>query len=319
MQEEKASAMLLSGVPSPAATTYFADVENAGEMARLLKQARFATKGLGGLFPHHLDISDVHDVLDLACGPGEWALAVAEAYPAICVTGVDKSETMIQFARAISGAVRIAHFQVGDALLPFAFPDESFDLIHARFIAGFMPTKAWPKLLAECYRLLRPGGVLLLVEGEMAMTTSPAVEQLSRFFTQALSAVGQSFLPDSRLLGITPMLRKLLADSGFTSCQYEAAAMEHSAGTEFHTCLYEDYYVAFHLMQPFLVRAGVAGYEELIPLYNRMLEEMRADDFCSLSFALQVWGYKPQNNHRSALEQASQGTPEPARSQGSGL
>ena len=293
MQQEETTVMPLAGKEAEQPTTYFADVENAGEMARLLKQARFATKGLGGLFPRHLDISVVHDVLDLACGPGEWALAVANAYPALRVTGVDKSETMIQFARAISQAVVNARFQVGDALGPLAFPGESFDLIHARFIAGFMPTVAWAKLLAECWRLLRPGGILLLVEGEMALTTSPAVERLSSLFTRALCAVGQSFSPDGKQLGITAVLRRLLTEAGFASCRTEAAAMEHSAGTEFHASLYEDYYVAFHLMQPFLVRAGVATYEELIPLYHRMLEEMRADDFCSLTFLLQAWGMKP--------------------------
>lgn len=274
-------------------TTYFADAENAGEMARLLKQARFATKGLGGLFPRQLDVSVVHDVLDLACGPGEWALAVADAYPTMRVTGIDQSTVMVQFARSISQAVPMVNFEVMDILAPLAFPDESFDLIHARFICGFMPNEAWPKLLAECRRLLRPGGVLMLVEGEMAMTTSPAVERLSGYFTQALRIVEQSFSPDGRQLGITPMLRKLLTEAGFHSCRYEAAAVEHSAGTEFHCSLYEDYYVAFHLMQPFLVRAGVASYEELIPIYNRMLEEMRTDDFCSLTFLLQSWGRKP--------------------------
>jgi ubiquinone/menaquinone biosynthesis C-methylase UbiE len=276
-----------------ATTTYFADAENAGEMARLLKQARFATQGLGGLFPRRMDVSGVHDVLDLACGPGEWVLAVAEAFPDMRVTGVDQSGIMVQFARTISHAIPTVSFEVMDVLAPLAFPDESFDLIHARFIAGFMPIEVWPRLLAECRRLLRPGGIMLLVEGEMALTTSPAVEQLSGYFTQALRVVGQSFSPDGQHLGITPMLRKLLAEAGFRSCYTEAIAMEHSAGTDFHRSLYEDYYVVFHLMQPFLVRAGVATYEQLIPLYNRMLEEMRTDDFCSLAFLLQAWGSKP--------------------------
>lgn len=280
-------------VPAMPRTTYFADVENVGEMARLLKQARFATQGLGCLFPLRLDVSSVHEVLDLACGPGEWVLAVAEAYPDMRVTGIDQSMVMVQFARSISHALPTVNFEVMDILTPLAFPDESFDLIHARFIAGFMPVEVWPKLLAECRRLLRPGGVLLLVEGEMALTTSPAAEQLSCLFTRALRAVGQSFSPDGTHLGITPVLRRLLAEAGFHPCWHEAAAIEHSAGTDFHKSLYEDYYVAFHLIQPFLVRAGVATYDELIPLYHRILEEMQADDFCSLAFLLQAWGRKP--------------------------
>ncbi|MGB8347082.1 MAG: methyltransferase domain-containing protein [Ktedonobacteraceae bacterium] len=293
MREEETTAMSSAGIPAAKATTYFADAENAGEMARLLKQARFATKGLGGLFPQHLDVTAVHDVLDLACGPGEWVLSVAEDYPTMRVTGIDQSRVMVQFARSISQAVPMVSFHVMDVLAPLDFPDESFDLIHARFICGFMPTNAWAKLLAECWRLLRPGGILLLVEGEMALTTSPAVERLSSLFTRALCAVGQSFSPDGKQLGITAVLRRLLTEAGFASCRAEAAAMEHSAGTEFHASLYEDYYVAFHLMQPFLVQAAVASYEELIPIYNRMLEEMRADDFCSLTFLLQAWGSKP--------------------------
>jgi ubiquinone/menaquinone biosynthesis C-methylase UbiE len=293
MQEEEAAAMPSSEGSPETPTTYFAEVENVAEMARLLKQARFATTGLGGLFPHGLDVSAVQDVLDLACGPGEWVLAVAEAYPTMRVTGIDQNAIMIQFARSLSQAVPTVRFAVMDALEPLAFSDATFDLIHARFIAGFLPTKAWPKLLAECLRVLRPGGILLLVEGEMALTTSPAVEQLSGLFTRALRAVGQSFSPDGRHLGITAMLRRLLTKTGFLSCQLEAVAMEHSTGTAFHQSLYEDYMVVFQLMQPFLVRAGVATSEELIPLYHRMLEEMRAEDFCSLGFALQVWGYKP--------------------------
>lgn len=277
-------------------TTYFADAENAGEMARLLKQARFVTQGLGGLFPRRLEVSTVHDVLDLACGPGEWALAVAETYPSVHVTGIDRSEVVVQFARSLSQDVPNVSYEVMNILAPLAFPNESFDLIHARSIAGFMPVEAWPALLAECHRLLRPNGILLLVEGEMALTTSPAVEQLSRLFTRALRAVGQSFSPDGAHLGITPVLRRLLGEAGFHSCQHEATAIEHSAGTDFHHSLYEDYYVLFHLVQPFLMRAGMATSEQLIPLYHRMLEEMRADNFCSLAFLVQTWGCKPPDD-----------------------
>ena len=290
--------------PVTTRTTYFADAENAGEMARLLKQARFATQGLGGLFPRQLEVSSVHDVLDLACGPGAWALATASTYPSMRVTGIDQSEVMVQFARSISQAVPTVSFEVMDILAPLAFPNELFDLIHARFIAGFMPRQAWPQLLTDCRRLLRPGGTLLLVEGEMAFTTSPAVEQLSVYFTQALRVVGQSFSPAGRQLGITPVLRRLLTGAGFRSCQQEAAAIEHSAGTDFHQSLYEDYYVAFHLMQPFLVRAGIATSDELIPLYHRMLEEMRAGDFCSLAFLLQAWGSKPLDDGTGEAAQA---------------
>jgi len=315
MPEEPTAVPPPAGLPE-SSTTYFAEVENVAEMARLLKQARFATQGLGGLFPASLAVSAVQDVLDLACGPGEWVLAVAEAYPAMRVTGIDKSEIMIQFARSLGQAIPTVQFTVMDALEPLTFPDAAFDLIHARFIAGFLPVTAWPRLLGECRRLLRPGGILLLVEGEMALTTSPAVEQLSGYFTQALRAVGQSFSPDGKHLGITPMLRTLLNQAAFLACQSQAAVIEHSAGTAFHLSLYEDYAAAFSLMQPFLVRAGVATAEDLAPLYQRMLEEMLANDFCSLSYVLQTWGQQPPSDGISDTARSHvpvSATPEPGK------
>ena len=57
--------------------TYFIDAEDAAEMARLTHQDRLLTKGMGGLFPDSFDLSEVHDILDIACGPGGWVLDVA--------------------------------------------------------------------------------------------------------------------------------------------------------------------------------------------------------------------------------------------------
>ncbi len=43
-------------------------------------------------FPDDFRLSQVHLVLDLACGPGGWAIDVARAYPNIDVMGVDISQ-----------------------------------------------------------------------------------------------------------------------------------------------------------------------------------------------------------------------------------
>src|SRR5712691_5576152 len=62
-------------------STYFIDAESAAEMARLMIQDRLLTKGMGGLFPERADLSNLHRILDIGCGPGAWALDVADAYP----------------------------------------------------------------------------------------------------------------------------------------------------------------------------------------------------------------------------------------------
>jgi tRNA G46 methylase TrmB len=49
--------------------------------ARLMIQDRLLTKGMGGLFPERADLSNLHRILDIGCGPGAWALDMADAYP----------------------------------------------------------------------------------------------------------------------------------------------------------------------------------------------------------------------------------------------
>src|SRR5437667_425536 len=60
-------------------STYFINPEEAAETSRLLLQDRIITKEMGGVFPASLDLSHIYTVLDLACGPGGWALDVVRA------------------------------------------------------------------------------------------------------------------------------------------------------------------------------------------------------------------------------------------------
>src|SRR5713226_9162939 len=111
-------------------STYIIDPESAAEMARLMNQDRLITDGMGGLFPERQDnLTGIHDILDIACGPGGWVLSTAHAYPEINVVGTDISRTMIQYAKAQARAQGLdnAHFSVMDVLKPLEFPDSSFD------------------------------------------------------------------------------------------------------------------------------------------------------------------------------------------------
>jgi len=275
---------------------YFTDTENAAEMARLVRQSHTVTKVLGRLFPQELDHSSIHDVLDIACGPGTWVLEMAQAHPQMQVTGFDISRRMIDYARSIAATEGRfnAHFRVMDATKPLDFPDGSFDLIQARFIFGFMRPATWPKLLQECKRLLRPGGVIILIEGEMPLTTSTAFEHIGRMIAQALKAVGQSFSPDGGHLGITPVLSRLVRDAGFLEIQQTVQGLDMSAGTDLHKdFFYPNFVSAFKLDQPFLIQTGITTQEEIDRLYRQMVDEVNMDDFAAIDYGLVVWGKKP--------------------------
>ena len=55
--------------PNPSEeNAYVIDIESAAELARLLHQDRHVTKSMGGLLAEQSDISNIHDILDIACG-----------------------------------------------------------------------------------------------------------------------------------------------------------------------------------------------------------------------------------------------------------
>ncbi len=101
------------------------------------------------------------NILDVGCGIGGASLYLAEKFDAR-VTGITLSP--VQANRAIeraqaAGLSATADFKVANALdLPFA--DDSFDLVWSLESGEHMPDKV--KFLQECYRVLKPGGRLML-------------------------------------------------------------------------------------------------------------------------------------------------------------
>ncbi len=276
-------------------STYVINAEDAAEMARLLDQDKLAMEVMGGIFPERTNLSNIYDVLDIACGPGGWVHEVAHAYPEVEVTGFDISKRMIEYARAHARVRKLdnAHFRVMDALKPLDFPNESFDLVNARTISPFMPPAAWPRLIDECMRILRPGGTIRLNEAEWGFANKAAFERYCWLINQALQRAGMSFSPNGLYIGITPMLSRFLRDAGCQNIKHMAHVFDYSAGTAVHGGYYQDLRTAFKLVQPFLVKTGIATQEELDRLYEQVMVEMQAEDYCSLSFLLTVWGQKP--------------------------
>jgi ubiquinone/menaquinone biosynthesis C-methylase UbiE len=276
--------------------TYILDAESGAEMARLMKQDRLLTQGMHGVLAERDDVATMHDILDIACGPGGWALDVAFAHSQINVVGIDISSVMVEYARtqARTQGLDNANFWVMDILKPLTFPDNSFDFVNARFLVGLMPAAAWPKLLDECRRITRPGGIIRLTEfDEPGLTNSPAYEQWKAITFSATRKAGLTSAPDGRHFGITPVISHLLIDAGFEKLDRKAHVIDFSAWTEAHETMYQNCMVAFKLVQPFIAKMGIATQEELDEKYQQMLIEMMQKDFYGLWYYLTVWGQKP--------------------------
>ena len=275
--------------------TYAVDAESAAEMARLMRQDRLLTKGMGGIFPEKIDLSEVGRILDLACGPGGWVLETAFAYTDIDVVGVDISERMITYANAQARIQQLpnAVFQVMNILQPLDFPDNTFDLINARLISGFMHPAWWPGLMRECLRILRPGGILRFTEFEPGFTNKAFFEKVGAMLIHAMSRAGYTFSPDGLHFNNILMLPSFFREAGLQKIRQMAHVIEFSAGTEARDSFYYDLATGFPLVEPLIEKTGIATLEEWRKIYKKGLAEMFDDDFRAIWFLLTVWGEKP--------------------------
>jgi len=168
-------------------------------------------------------------VLDLCCGTGDLAFAVARGAKAR-VIGADFSHTMLVRARVkatnVDGFSR-PQFLEADALrLPFA--DGGFDLITTAF--GFRNLANYEDGLREMLRILKPGGMLGILE--FAEPPHGLLGDLYRFYCQKIlpkiggwisgDSAAYAYLPKSVARFFRPdELAGLMKLIGFVSVQYE--------------------------------------------------------------------------------------------------
>ena len=108
----------------------------------------------------HLDGRDLNTILDLGCGTGRFANALAVHFDAELI-GIDPSKKMLEQARTkqVDGRVRYEHGR-GEAI---PLPDDSVDLIFMSMIYHHLDD---PALAArECRRVLRNEGTAFLRAG----------------------------------------------------------------------------------------------------------------------------------------------------------
>lgn len=95
-------------------------------------------------------------ILDVGCGTGNFSVKLAEK--GAFVTGIDVSEDMLEIAREKSGDLPIT-FKHMD-LYELDFQDNTFDAVFS--MAAFEFVKEPERALSELFRVLKPGGKLLI-------------------------------------------------------------------------------------------------------------------------------------------------------------
>lgn len=109
------------------------------------------------------DVRNGERALDVCCGTGDLAFALAEA--GAQVTAVDFSQAMLDVARHRSGkrssSFVMPRFHEGDAM-HLALPENSFDIVTVGY--GLRNLPDWEQGLREMHRVAKPGGRLLVLD-----------------------------------------------------------------------------------------------------------------------------------------------------------
>jgi demethylmenaquinone methyltransferase/2-methoxy-6-polyprenyl-1,4-benzoquinol methylase len=102
------------------------------------------------------------NILDLACGTGDFTLELLKRNPSAKITCVDITPQMISLAEKKLPACNTIKFSVGDAQDLTFLENETFSLVVCAFGFRNFPDKA--KALSECHRILKDGGLLIVLE-----------------------------------------------------------------------------------------------------------------------------------------------------------
>ncbi|QYX58262.1 class I SAM-dependent methyltransferase [Roseovarius sp. SCSIO 43702] len=131
-------------------------------------------------------------VLDLGCGPGRAAAAMADA--GLCVTATDASAEMVRLAGAHPGVTaRQASFDDIDG-------QDLYDGIWANFSLLHAPRADLPRHLSALRRALKPGGLFHI---GMKTGTGEARDAIGRLYTYVTEPELTSLLRDAGLVPFT--------------------------------------------------------------------------------------------------------------------
>jgi ubiquinone/menaquinone biosynthesis C-methylase UbiE len=103
-------------------------------------------------------------ILDIGCGTSRFATRVLGRFPHAQVVGLDLCCNMLRAsqARQFKGRDRMSLVQGDSEKLPFT--DDSFDLVTCSHSFHHYPNQA--QVVAEMYRVLRPDGRLMIIDGD---------------------------------------------------------------------------------------------------------------------------------------------------------
>ena len=243
------------------------------EMAERLI-ARLESRGRDRVFTRlfdryadRLDLPDGASVLDMGCGTGVVARALARRGGAARIVGVDQSPAFVAAARRFAAAEKhdgVLEFRVGDAHAP-PLGGERFDAAIAHTLLSHAADP--PAALAAARRALKPGGKLVVFDGDYASLTYafPDAEAGRRMDWALARATFANPL-------VMRSLPRLLADAGLAAVETRADAVSEIGDGSYFRSMAETY-------APLIAEAGLAAADDVAAWLEAQRAAMAAGRF----------------------------------------
>lgn len=159
-------------------------------------------------------------VVDLGSGGGIDSLLAARAVgPAGRVVGVDFLPEMVERATRAAAAAGLANVRFVEGLIEaLPLPDESVDVVMSNGVINLSPRKV--RVLAEAYRVLRPGGRLAVVDLVLEHDLPPEIQTHPAAWAGCLSgALSEvAFYKGLRRAGFRDVAIEPLESFGIAEC-----------------------------------------------------------------------------------------------------
>lgn len=191
------------------------DQVKRSELHHRMIQFVFDGRNYVGPVKEVLQFGQQRKILDLGTGGGFWPIDMADEFPRAEVIGVDLAPIQ---PRTVPPNCTFELCDLDQWHIPY--PDNHFDFIHARSI--HIGIRNYPRFLHEIARLLRPGGLVLLIEPDLNPAPSPtSSDRLGPVSMHGWSTLWETYRTCLRRQGIDITVPQRLSDLLAATGAYE--------------------------------------------------------------------------------------------------